>query len=113
MILGSARNSRPTQFNNPNSRKMKTKNQTTSHCKKQPNNSNGAAALRITVSVTLICVSLILFASISGAGPADSRAHGVVMTHGELTSFTTQGTESEPDFVNARPMPLPLASGPI
>ena len=92
---------------------MKTKNQTTSHCKKPPNDSNGASVLRITVSVILICVSLILFASISGAGPADSRLHGVVMNHGELTSFTAQGNESEPDFVNARPMPMPLAPGPI
>src|SRR5262249_41172696 len=106
MIPGSARNSRPMQFNNPNSRKMKRKNQTTVHCKQQPHNSNGAAALRITASVTLICVSLILFASISGAGPADSRSHGVVMNEGELTSFTAQGDESEPDFVNAIPMPL-------
>jgi V8-like Glu-specific endopeptidase len=94
---------------------MKTKNPTTSHCRKQPNNSNGAVALQITVSVTLICVSLILFASISGAGPADSRAQGVVMNHGELTSFTAAGDGNEllPDFVNARPMPLPLAPGPI
>ena len=92
---------------------MKTKNQTSSHCKKQPNNSSGASAFRITASLTLICVSLILFASISGAGPADSRAHGVVTNQGELTSFTAQGTESEPDFANAIPMPLPLAPGPI
>jgi V8-like Glu-specific endopeptidase len=83
--------------------------------KKQPNNSNRALALQITLSVTLICVSLILFASISGAGPADSRSQGVVMNQGELTSFTAQGNGNEalPDFVNARPMPLPLAAGPI
>ena len=83
--------------------------------KKQPNNSNCAFALQITLSVTLICVSLILFASISGAGPADSRSQGVVMNHGELTSFTALGNGHEvlPDFVNARPMPLPLAAGPI
>jgi V8-like Glu-specific endopeptidase len=37
------------------------------------------------------------------------------MNHGELTSFTAQsnGNEVLPDFVNARPMPLPLAAGPI
>jgi V8-like Glu-specific endopeptidase len=37
------------------------------------------------------------------------------MNHGELTSFTALGNGNEvlPDFVNARPMPLPLASGPI
>ena len=86
---------------------MKTK------CKRQPNDSNGASALRITVSVTLICFSLILFASISGAGSADSRSHGVVTNHGDLTSFTVQGNESEPDIVNAEPMPLPRAVGPI
>jgi len=100
------------QFSNPTN-KMKTKNQATSHCKKQPNNSNCAFALQITLSVTLICISLILFASISGAGPTDSRLHGVVINHGELTSFTAQGNESEPDFVNMVPMPLPLAQGPI
>ena len=87
---------------------MKTKNMTT--CKKRPNKSNRAFALQITVSVILICVSLILFASISGAGPANSRSHGVVMNQGELTSFTAQGNESELDLVNARPM-LPLAPG--
>ncbi len=83
--------------------------------KKQPNNSNCASALQITLSVSLICVSLILFASISGAGPADSRSQGVVMSQGELTSFTARGNGNEvlPDFVNARPMPLPLAPGPI
>jgi V8-like Glu-specific endopeptidase len=79
--------------------------------KKQPNNSNCASALQITLSVSLICVSLILFASISGAGPADSRSQGVVMSQGELTSFTDQGNRSDPDFVNMRPMPLPLAPG--
>src|SRR6266480_6091535 len=98
------------QFSNPTN-KMKTKNQATSHCKKQPNNSNCAFALQITLSVTLICVSLILFASISGAGPADPRSQGVVMSHGELTSFTDQGNGSDPDFVNMRPMPLPRAAG--
>jgi V8-like Glu-specific endopeptidase len=81
--------------------------------KKQPNNSNCASALQITLSVSLICVSLILFASISGAGPADSRSQGVVMSQGELTSFTDQGNGNAPDFVNMRPMPLPLAAGPI
>src|SRR4029077_12204993 len=83
--------------------------------KKQRNNSNRAFALQITLSVTLICVSLILLASISGAGPADPRSQGVVMSHGELTSFTALGNGPEvlPDFVNARPMPLPLAAGPI
>ena len=83
--------------------------------KKQPNNSNCAFALQITLSVTLICVSLILFASISGAGPADSRSQGVVMNQGDLTSFTARGNGNEvlPDFVNAKPMPLPLAPGPI
>jgi V8-like Glu-specific endopeptidase len=83
--------------------------------KKQPNNSNCAFALRITLSVTLICVSLIIFASISGGGPANSRSQGVVINHGELTSFTplSNGNEVLPDFVNARPMPLPLATGPI
>src|SRR6266700_2006375 len=83
--------------------------------KKQPNNSNCASALQITLSVSLICVSLILFASISGAGPADSRSQGVVMSQGELTSFTARGNGNEvlPDFVNARPMPLPLAPRPI
>ena len=37
------------------------------------------------------------------------------MNHGELTSFTALGNGPEvlPDFVNARPMPLPLAAGPI
>jgi V8-like Glu-specific endopeptidase len=37
------------------------------------------------------------------------------MSQGELTSFTAQGNGNEalPDFVNARPMPLPLAPGPI
>ena len=37
------------------------------------------------------------------------------MNHGELTSFTALGNGHEvlPDFVNARPMPLPLAAGPI
>jgi V8-like Glu-specific endopeptidase len=37
------------------------------------------------------------------------------MNQGELTSFTAQGNGNEalPDFVNARPMPLPLAAGPI
>jgi len=91
---------------------MKTKNQTTSYCKKRPNNSNCASALQITVSVTLICVSLILFASISGAGPANSRSQGVVRSQGELTSFTPQGNANEalPDFANARPI-LPLAPG--
>src|SRR5215510_5802612 len=113
MIPGSGRNSRPMQFNNPTQEEMKTKNQTTSHCKKQPNDPNGASALRITVSVTLICVSLILFASISGAGPADSRSQGVVTNHGNLTSFTDQGNRSDPDFVNMTPMPLPRAQGPI
>src|SRR4029077_8003212 len=96
------------QFNNPTQQKMKTKNLTT---RKQPNNSNWASALQITVSVSLICVSLILFASISGAGPADSRSQGVVMSQGELTSFTDQGNRSDPDFVNMRPIPLPLAPG--
>jgi V8-like Glu-specific endopeptidase len=69
----------------------------------------------MTLSVTLICISLILFASISGAGSANSRSQGVVMNHGELTSVTAQGNGNEvlPDFVNARPMPLPLAAGPI
>src|SRR5260370_31126629 len=95
------------QFNNPTQQKMKTKNMTT---RKRPNNSNCAFALQITVSVTLICVSLILFASISGAGPANSRSQGVVRSQGELTSFTAQGNENEalPDFAIARPM-LPLA----
>ena len=79
--------------------------------KKQPNNSNCAFVLQITLSVTLICVSLILFASISGAGPADSRSQGVVMSQGELTSFTDQGNRSDPDFVNMRPIPLPRAPG--
>ena len=45
--------------------------------KKQPDNSKCASALRITLSVTLICVSLILFASISGAGSASSPSQGV------------------------------------
>jgi V8-like Glu-specific endopeptidase len=83
--------------------------------KKHPNNSNGASALQITLSVSLICVSLILFASISGAGPAASRSQGVVMSQGELTSFTAQGNGKEvlPDFVNMKPMPLPRAQGPI
>src|SRR6516165_560912 len=79
--------------------------------KKQPNNSNCASALQITLSVSLICVSLILFASISGAGPANSRSQGVVMSQGELTSFTDQGNRSVPDFVNMRPIPLPRAPG--
>jgi V8-like Glu-specific endopeptidase len=37
------------------------------------------------------------------------------MSQGELTSFTARGNGNEvlPDFVNARPMPLPLAQGPI
>jgi len=35
------------------------------------------------------------------------------MNHGDVTSFTSNGIESEPDFVNARPMPLPRAPGPI
>jgi V8-like Glu-specific endopeptidase len=82
--------------------------------KKQPNNSKCASALQITLSVTLICVSLILFASISGAGPAASRSQGVVMNEGKLTSFTDvrNGNEKLPDLTNLRPMPLPLASGP-
>src|SRR5262249_4213439 len=74
---------------------------------------NGASALRITVSVTLICVSLILFASISGAGPANSRSQGIVTNHGNLTSFTDQGDRTDPDFANMTPMPLPRAQGPI
>ena len=45
--------------------------------KKQPDNSKCASALRITLSVTLICGSLILFASISGAGSASSPSQGV------------------------------------
>jgi V8-like Glu-specific endopeptidase len=92
------------QFNNPSQQKMKTKNLT---CKK-----HCASALQITVSVTLICVSLILFASISGAGPANSRSQGVVVSQGELTSFTAQGNQNEAalDFANARPL-LPLAPG--
>src|SRR6186997_1712054 len=83
--------------------------------KKQRNNSTCAFALQMTLSVSLICISLILFASISGAGPADSRSQGVVMNHGDLTSFTAlgNGNEALPDFVNAKPMPLPLATGPI
>ena len=37
------------------------------------------------------------------------------MNHGDLTSFTAlgNGNEALPDFVNAKPMPLPLAAGPI
>jgi V8-like Glu-specific endopeptidase len=37
------------------------------------------------------------------------------MSQGELTSFTALGNGHEvlPDFVNSRPMPLPLAAGPI
>jgi V8-like Glu-specific endopeptidase len=35
------------------------------------------------------------------------------MNQGELTSFTDQGNGNDPDFVNMRPMPLPLAAGPI
>jgi len=37
------------------------------------------------------------------------------MSQGELTSFTALGKGHEvlPDFVNSRPMPLPLATGPI
>ena len=35
------------------------------------------------------------------------------MNHGELTSFTDQGNRNDPDFVNMRPMPLPLAAEPI
>jgi V8-like Glu-specific endopeptidase len=81
--------------------------------KKQRNNSTCAFALQIAVSVTLICISLILFALISGAGPANSRSQGVVMNQGELTSFTDQGNRNDPDFVNMRPMPLPLAAEPI
>jgi hypothetical protein len=83
--------------------------------KKQPNNSNCAFALQITLSVTLLCVSLILFALISRAAPEDFRSQGVVMSQGELTSFTARGNGQEvlPDFVNARAMPLPLATGPI
>lgn len=98
------------QFNNPIQQKMKIKKQTTPHCKKPPNNLNGISALQITVSVTLISVSLILFASISGAGPANSRSQGVVTNQGEMTAFTAQGNPSEPDYANARPM-LPLAPG--
>jgi len=35
------------------------------------------------------------------------------MNQGELTSFTDQGNRNDPDFVNMRPMPLPLAAEPI
>jgi V8-like Glu-specific endopeptidase len=35
------------------------------------------------------------------------------MNQGQLTSFTARGNEALPDFVNARPMPLPRAPGPI
>ena len=35
------------------------------------------------------------------------------MNHGDLTSLTVQGNESEPDIVNAEPMPLPRAVGPV
>jgi V8-like Glu-specific endopeptidase len=37
------------------------------------------------------------------------------MNQGDLTSFTARGNGNEvlPDFVNAKPMPLPLAPGPI
>lgn len=87
--------------------------QQTHPIKEQRNNSTCAFALQTTLSVILICVSLILLASISGAGPADSRSLGIVMNHGELTSFIDQGNRTDPDFVNMRPMPLPIAPGPI
>lgn len=37
------------------------------------------------------------------------------MNHGDLTSFTAlgNGNEALPDFVNAKPMPLPLAARPV
>jgi V8-like Glu-specific endopeptidase len=37
------------------------------------------------------------------------------MNYGDLTSFTSlgNGNEALPDFVNAKPMPLPLAAGPV
>ncbi|HEU0210257.1 MAG TPA: trypsin-like serine protease [Candidatus Udaeobacter sp.] len=75
--------------------------------KKQSNNSKRASALQITVSVGLICISLILLASISGAGSADSRSQGVVMSQ--------EGNASEvlSDFTNARPMPIPRATAPM
>jgi len=92
---------------------MKFFKQPIQRIKKQRNNSICAFALQMTLSVTLIFVSLILFASIFEAAPADSRSQGVVMNHGELTSFTDQGNGSDPDFVNVIPMPLPLAQGPI
>ena len=96
------------QFNNP----TQHKNENKKYMKKQRNNSKCAAALQIILSVNLICVSLILFAaSISGAGPADSRSQGVVMSQGDLTSFTDQGNRNDPDFVNMRPIPLPRAPG--
>lgn len=45
--------------------------------KKQQNNSTSGLALRITISVTLICASLILLVSISGPVQAGSRSPNV------------------------------------
>jgi V8-like Glu-specific endopeptidase len=74
----------------------------------------------MTLSVTLICVSLVLLASISGGAPksayvGDEQLQGVITNEGAVTSFAAPPTSQDvvPDFVNSRPMPLPRAVGPI